>query len=258
MGGRDWAFSVKIAVLSDIDGNFPALESVAEDVGRWQPVVTVVNGDIVNRGPFSRRCWTFVHERPWHAVGGNHEAYVALWDGPSRPWEGCHVKLHRPCLWTYRELGGSATTLADLPSSLSLFVPDGSEVRVTHGSMHGNRDGIYRETPDVEMRQKIAPAPAVFYTTHTHRPFDGKWGARLVRLRYDRLQTARDFWASGFLEEGGPLVHVFYREWRDARPLVTRWSCRYEAAVLEREIGLEASVSVFLAAARARKLAPCA
>ena len=276
---------MKIAVLSDIHGNYPALETVAADVARWRPDVTVVNGDVVNRGPLSRRCWRFVRERDWRLVGGNHEAYVALWEAPDRPWEGRQFDIHRTSFWTYQQLNGSAAALSDLPSSLSVRGPDGSEVRVTHGSMLGNRDGIYPETPATEVSHKIAPAPAVFCTAHTHRPlvsrvgralvvnsgsvgasFDGdpracyvrltwhagRWNVRLVRLRYDRVQTARDFWHSGFLEEGGPLVHIFYHEWRDARSLVNRWSQRYEDAVLDGEIGLEASVSAFLDAVRAR------
>jgi len=281
---------VKIAILSDIHGNFPALEAVAADVARWEPDVTVVNGDVVNRGPLPRRCWAFVQDRGWPLVGGNHEAYVALWDGPDRPWEGRDFNIHLSSFWTYRRLNGSAAALADLPSTLSLHGPDGSEVRVTHGSMFGNRDGIYPETPAADVRQKIAPAPAVFCTAHTHRPFvrrldgvrrgsgslvvnsgsvgasfdgdpracylrltwrAGGWRVELMRLRYDRVRTARDFWSSGFLEEGGPLVHIFYHEWRDARPLVNLWSRQYEAAVLEGEISLEVSVSAFLAAVRA-------
>jgi len=281
---------VKIAILSDVHGNYPALETVADDVARWQPDVTVVNGDVVNRGPLSRRCWRFVQDRGWPLVGGNHEAYVALWDSPERPWEGRRFNIHRSSFWTYRQLDGLASALTDLPSSVSVHGPDGSEVRVTHGSMLGNRDGIYPESAPADVRQKIAPAPAVFCTAHTHRPFvwrldgarrgsdalvvnsgsvgasfdgdpracylrltwrAGSWSGELVRLRYDRVQTARDFWASGFLEEGGPLVHIFYHEWRDARPLVNRWSRQYETAVLRGEIGLEASVSAFLAAVRA-------
>lgn len=282
---------MKIAILSDIHGNYPALEAVAEDIARWRPDMTVVNGDVVNRGPLSRRCWTFVRAQDWRLIGGNHEAYVALWDNPERPWEGRQFDMHRSSFWTYRQLNGAAAALADLPSSLSLHGPDRSEVRVTHGSMQGNRDGIYPETHDADLRQQIAPAPAVFCTAHTHRPFvrrvgraqrmsdalvvnsgsvgasfdgdpracyvrlvwrSGRWRARLVRLRYDRVQTARDFWTSGFLDEGGPLVHIFYHEWRDARPMLNNWFSRYEAAVLQGQIDLEASVRTFLAAARAK------
>lgn len=41
---------MKIAILSDIHGNLPALQTVADDIARWQPDQVIVNGDIVNRG----------------------------------------------------------------------------------------------------------------------------------------------------------------------------------------------------------------
>ena len=39
---------MKLAVLSDIHGNWPALEAVAADIDAWQPDLVVVNGDVVN------------------------------------------------------------------------------------------------------------------------------------------------------------------------------------------------------------------
>ncbi|NJN55107.1 MAG: metallophosphoesterase, partial [Anaerolineae bacterium] len=51
---------MKIAVLSDIHGNLPALRAVAEHVAQWQPDAVVVDGDTVNRGPQSLLCWQTV------------------------------------------------------------------------------------------------------------------------------------------------------------------------------------------------------
>ena len=44
---------MKIAVISDVHGNVPALEAVIEDLHAWQPDQVVVNGDLVSRGPYS-------------------------------------------------------------------------------------------------------------------------------------------------------------------------------------------------------------
>ena len=54
---------MKIAVLTDIHGNFPALEAVTEQVERWQPDVVFVAGDIVNRGPRSHDCLRFLQQK---------------------------------------------------------------------------------------------------------------------------------------------------------------------------------------------------
>jgi predicted phosphodiesterase len=274
---------MKIAVLSDIHGNYAALEAVVEDIDRWQPDVTVVNGDVVNRGPCSVACWDLVRQRQeqdgWRIVGGNHEAYVAAWLDRVPEEDSRRFEVDRSSYWTYCQLNGRAPALAALPSQVEITGPDGSVVRLTHGSMRGARDGIYHETPPSQMREQIAPAPDVFCTAHTHKPLlreldgtllinsgsagtsfdgdprlsyarltweDGEWRARIVRLPYDWERMARDFEKSGFREGGGPLVDIFYEEWRSARPLINRWVRQYEEAFLQGEIELEASVHQFL------------
>jgi hypothetical protein len=67
-----------------------------------------------------------------------------------------------------------------------------------------------------------------------------------VRLRYDRELAARSFFKSGFMSEGGPLTQVFFREWREARPLINRWIPQYQERVLAGEMDLAASVEEFL------------
>ena len=54
---------MKIAVLSDIYGNLPALEAVTADIEMWQPEMTIVDGDVVNSGPCNRTCWQFVRKQ---------------------------------------------------------------------------------------------------------------------------------------------------------------------------------------------------
>ena len=67
---------MKIAVLSDIHGNLPALEAVTEHLEKWSPDIVILNGDIVNRGPLSKECLDFVLQKPWHIIKGNHEEFV--------------------------------------------------------------------------------------------------------------------------------------------------------------------------------------
>jgi hypothetical protein len=153
-------------------------------------------------------------------------------------------------------------------------------LRIVHASMLNNRDGIYPMTDDDEIRRKIAPAPAVFVTGHTHRPlmrwvdgtlvvnigsvgssFDGDrragygrfawngkgWTAEVARLDYDYGGIETDYARSGFLEEGGALAQLMLVELRKARGLIFRWASRYEAAVRNGELSLEESVRGILA-----------
>jgi len=271
---------MKVAVISDIHGNFPALERVGADLDAWQPDLVVVDGDIVNRGPCSLRCWRYVQERAktddWRLLRGNHEDYVLGCAAAESPPEGAAFEIQRFAYWTQAQLNGSTMALAALPEQFELAAPDDSVLRVVHASMRSNRDGLYVGADDEKILTQIAPPPAVFVTAHTHRPFvrtigesivvnvgsvgapfdlDSRlsygrftwtrgrgWQAALVRLAYDRRQTENDYVNSGFLEEGGPLTQLMLLEHRKSHGLIYRWAERYERAVLRGEIALADSV----------------
>jgi hypothetical protein len=161
-----------------------------------------------------------------------------------------------------------------------LSAPDGGEVRLTHASMRGTRDGIYRRTPDHELREQIgAPLPPLFCVGHTHLPlirqlngtlvvnagsaglpFDcnpragyaqltwrnGAWQAEIIRLDYDWQQAEQDFFDSGFLEQGGPLAQLMLIELRTAHSQLYQWTTRYEAPILAGDITIEESVREFI------------
>lgn len=275
---------MKIAVLSDIHGNLPALQSVAADVASWQPDLVVVNGDIVNRGPCSLACLNFVRHKAqhegWQLLRGNHEDFVLACANPNRPRSGPKYELIRFALWSHEQLNGHMAMLSALPDHYSWTAPDGSEIRITHGSMTNNRDGIYPHSSDEEIRHQIAPAPSVFVTGHTHRalirqvdetlvvnvgsvgaPFDGDWRpsygrfqwqpasgwqADIVRLNYDQQAIERDYVESGFLAEAGPFAQLMLIELRLARGLIFRWIQQYQEKVLAGTLDMESSVRYLL------------
>lgn len=271
---------MKIAVLSDIHGNMPALRAVAKHIETWQPDLVVVNGDIVNRGPCSQAVLHFVLDKRksdgWHLLRGNHEDFLLCCGQPDSKLTGPAVEINRFVRFAYQQLNGELETLIEMPERFSWFAPDNSEFRVVHASMLSNRDGIYCEMTDDELRRRILPAPSVFVTGHTHQPlirqvdetlvvntgsagapFDldwrpsygrftwdpqQSWQAEIVRVEYDRALIERDYVRSGFLQEGGPLAQLMLIELRKARGLIYHWSSQYEKAVAGGEISLEESV----------------
>jgi len=271
---------VKIAILSDIHGNWPALQTVAAHIGAWQPDCAIVAGDIVNRGPSSRDCWNLVaawqKAAGWQVMMGNHETYVLA---HTRPNQDKSQRLPMS-YWTWRQMNVQVNALAALPETVELDGPDGSKVRARHASMLGQQDGIYHNIPASEVRLKIAPAPAVFCTGHTHVPYvrhvddtlivnagsvgspcdgdrrasyaqvvwhRGQWQAEIVRLMYDVVQTDLDFRSSGFLQEAGAHARLVYREWRTARSVLVPWREQYQALVMDGIIDEETAVAQFLA-----------
>ncbi|MCS7087497.1 MAG: metallophosphoesterase [Thermoflexales bacterium] len=169
---------MKIAILSDIHGNYPALCAVLDHLEHWRPDFVIVAGDIVNRGPRSRECWQLVQERRaregWHLLLGNHEEYVLEQAKDEAPLEGPRAEIMRVSRWTLEQLGAeSAQALRALPFSLELAMNGHVRwpLRATHGSMLGTRDGIYPFSTPMEICAKAgAPLPAVFCVGHTHQP----------------------------------------------------------------------------------------
>jgi predicted phosphodiesterase len=270
---------MKVAVLSDIHGNLPALRAVVDHIDRWSPDTVIVGGDIVNRGPLSGDCLGLVARRReadgWRLLRGNHEDFVLDCGNPDRPLSGPGYETTQFAHFALTQVGANAELLRAMPDVFERAAPNGELLRIVHASMRNNRDGVYPATPDEELRRQIAPAPAVFVTGHTHRPlmrrvddtlvvnigsvgasFDDDrraaygqftwtktgWTAKIVRLDYDYAQVEIDYVDSGFLAQGGALAQLMLVELRKARGLIFRWASRYQEAVLSGRLTLEESV----------------
>lgn len=276
---------MKIAVLSDIHGNVPALQTAVADIEAWHPDKVVVNGDVVNRGPRSDDCLALVLEKHksegWHLLRGNHEEFVVSCAKPDAATTGPQHEINLFAHWALNQIGQTcAMAFENWAEVFSWTAPDGSEFRVTHASMGNNRRGIFRRMKDAEIRKLIAPPPAVFVTSHTHEPlirrvdetqvvnigavgspFDGDrrlsygrftwtthsgWTSEVRRLDYDFDKIERDYVESGFLAEAGPFTQLMLVELRRAGGLFFRWAKRYHQQTLAGEVALEASVREIL------------
>lgn len=275
---------MKVAVLSDIHANFTALEAVLADLTAWQPDLVVVAGDIVNRGPEPKRCLELIRHRgqdpSWHILIGNHEEYVLYHDTPNAARSGPWFEIFRNSYWTYTRLSeADRWYLGRLPFAVTLTAPDGSLVYVTHASPGGTRDGLYPEMSSRVIGRKLPQNAAVLVVGHTHRAFvrevngclvvnagavglpfdrdpraayarlewrDGRWRAAVVRVPYDRRQTFRAFFTSGYIDGAGPLAWLVLAELCFARSQLYQWTCRYQKAVLGGALSMEEAVDRFL------------
>lgn len=67
----------KLALISDIHGNLPALEAVLAKLDEYSPDHWLCLGDVVGYGPFPSECIDLIRERGIPTVMGNHDAGVA-------------------------------------------------------------------------------------------------------------------------------------------------------------------------------------
>jgi predicted phosphodiesterase len=274
---------MKIAVIADVHANYVALQAIVAHIEAWQPDQVIVAGDLVNRGPRPLECLRFVQAKTtadrWLSVRGNHEEYVLEQANPDFPRQGPVADVHRGSRWTYEQLGSEVAVLDAMPLDLSLHAPDGGEIRITHASMRGLRDGIFPWTSNAELEKKISPPPALFLVGHTHTslirrlngtlvvnagssglPFDGdtrptyarctwklgEWQAEIVRVDYDFAQAEHDFYTTGFLENAGHLALLVLRELKLARSQLGDWANLYQSRTLAGEISMHQAVTEFI------------
>ena len=189
---------------------------------------------------------------------------MAEWRQSAVPHHGPPYDLIRLSHWTYQQLNGDVDELAVLPGRWEWLAPDGSKLIVMHGSLLGNRAGIYPFTTDENVRARIEVGAQVFVTAHTHVPHmrvldgtqvinvgsvgvpgdgDGRaaygrltwtrgrgWRAGIARVDYDRAAADRDYFTSGFLDEAGPEAKLALVQFRMARDVRTRWAAADRAA----------------------------
>ncbi|MFN2389263.1 MAG: metallophosphoesterase [Actinomycetota bacterium] len=67
---------MRIAVVSDIHGNLPALESVVRDIKHQGVDQIWCGGDLAWAGPWAEECIAFVRAEGWATVRGNTDVWI--------------------------------------------------------------------------------------------------------------------------------------------------------------------------------------
>ncbi len=67
---------MRIAILSDIHGNLPALEAVTADIEKQSPDEIWCGGDVAWGGPWASECIQVAREAGWTTVRGNTDVWI--------------------------------------------------------------------------------------------------------------------------------------------------------------------------------------
>lgn len=120
----------KIAVISDIHGNLPALEAVLADIQQRDIHRIICLGDLVGKGPDSSKAIDIIKEKCEVTVMGNWDDFI------TKPAEFEALKWHQEKLSSNQE-----AYLKELPFSVE-FMMSGKLIRMFHASPRSLYDRI--------------------------------------------------------------------------------------------------------------------
>ncbi len=175
---------MRIALISDIHANLPALQAVLAAARRHGADAVLQAGDVVGSGPHPDEAVDVLAEHGVAGVRGNVDRKVlALAEHPKRLGEiVAEGKRKANYAWTAMQLGrGAQQWLAALPPRLTVDF-EGVEVLVVHGSPLDDADYLYPSltVPGLRERLRGTPPPPVLVCGHSHIPFARRVGATLV------------------------------------------------------------------------------
>ena len=154
---------MRVAAISDIHGNLPALEAVLAEIDGEGVDQIVVVGDTVH-GPWPAEVADLLVEREALCVRGNADREVVERSdryGPLAPWSADRLGERRLAI------------ARDWPLTVELAVDGLGTVLVCH-STPTDDDPVYtRITPDAELVDLLGPVAAdVLVIGHTHMQYD--------------------------------------------------------------------------------------
>lgn len=180
---------LRVALVSDIHGNLPALQAVAADLAAERVACVLNLGDIASGPLWPRQTVQWLAERAWITVAGNHERQALAarpWAGP-RDADGASEGKDGDGdddAFAAAELGPAERAwLAALPATARACEDEicafhglpGDDLRglletVTEGFVSGLDPGV-RAARDDEVVHRLAGLRApVLVCGHTHRP----------------------------------------------------------------------------------------
>lgn len=146
---------VKVAVISDIHGNYVALEEVIKDAKAQGAEKYIFTGDLINEFPFGNKVINIIKdlqkEYDVYVVKGNREQYLIEYDEYKYTWENIQF---RNTIFMRNELTDeSFEFIKELPFSLSIKIEDLS-FKIFHGSIYNISEFIHNY--DDVLMEKVA------------------------------------------------------------------------------------------------------
>jgi putative phosphoesterase len=169
---------MRIAFISDIHGNFHALELALADIAKAKVDQIICLGDVASLGPQPHEVVTRLLELQIPCIQGNHESYLLnpKLTEDHLPW------LRETELWCLTQLTPSDMDfLRSFQPNIRLNVDDKTSLLCYHGSPRSNEEWIY-PTISTESLDEIfdGQSATVLIGGHTHVQMTRQHKGRLI------------------------------------------------------------------------------
>jgi putative phosphoesterase len=174
---------IRLAIISDIHGNLPALEAVLADI-EAQGITDLYHlGDLVGYNPFPNETVALMAEQQIPGITGNYDqAVLALVPDPIG--ELLNAKItpmgREIYAWTVREVNSRSREFLGVQPRERSLRRGKWRLRLTHGSPRHIKDYVRPSWPDELVGDLLSEVQEdILLTGHTHIPVvrqvNGKW-----------------------------------------------------------------------------------
>lgn len=173
----------RVAVITDIHGNLPALEASLEAIESIGVDAVYCGGDLVGYGPHPNQVCRLIEEREIPTIYGNYDYAIA------RELEDCgcaYVTQHdrelgqQSVAWTLQNTNQESKDFMNgLPFDLQ-FALGHIPIHLVHGSPRKVNEYLFEDKP-ARLYERLASAEEarVLVFGHTHKPWIHKYGGVL-------------------------------------------------------------------------------
>ncbi len=170
------SIELRVAVVTDIHGNVPALQAVLDDIQRRGPFDRLIGGgDYCLSGPEPAAALDLIAEHADTLLKGNTDRDIVD--------EGIHDpdlgnKKRASIAWTREQLGTDRISMLDDFVFQERVEPPGGALHVVHANPRDLDQHIFPDMPDEDVRELVGDLDAdVLAFGHLHIPFRRKVGA---------------------------------------------------------------------------------